>query len=279
MKKYTFIVIFSFLFFSDAFSQKVSFKEKNSFYKGKRGLIEIGVNPRISRIDTYNSEFFYTDYDLWRLKTNLFLEYTYGITNNWSATLNVGRNIHFRKPIAFRVLKENSFANQYYIGEIEDLKEIKSNRVGLRANYHLKNKGSISPMGHYFGFGVNYLMNSMDYNNEPLSKFRVTDGVKEAVEQYQMSKPINFNLWSLDLTYGARKNIAENLFVSWHMLWSVNNFLYWSINDFNVYNEGIGKYISDVNDIKRSDLVDGSINSMKSTNIFSFRFGVGYVLH
>lgn len=294
MKKYILLLLFfNVLIICDIFSQEVSLKDKNSFYNGKRGLLEIGINPRVS----WFSYQLPIGGDLIKTSTkmNPFLEYSYGLTNRWSATINVGRTTHFRRPIGFSGRDSvgppptNSYESAEYIyytlGEMKS-KEIQSNKVGLRFNYHLKKKGAISPLGHYFGFGFNYLMNSIDYKDEPLLKFTRENGELIILEEYHPKKPIiKFNLWSIDLTYGARKNITENLFVSWHMLWSISNYFgsgLWDVeNSYSdiMYIQNGSDHISDVSEIKKSDLIKPSEDLMRRTNLFSFRFGIGYVIH
>jgi hypothetical protein len=287
MKKYILLLLFfNVLNICDIFSQEVSLKEKNSFYNGKRGLLEIGINPRGS---TYSYELPVGSFAFIRntaTKMNPFLEYSYGLTNRWSATINAGRTTHFRRPIGFFGTHESggslSEYDFFFIGEIKS-KEIQSNKVGLRLNYHLKKKGAISPLGHYFGFGFNYLMNSIDYEDEPLLKFTRENGELIILEKYDGKRPIKFNLWSIDLTYGARKNITENLFVSWHMLWSINNWFgpMWGSESSSdkTYTQNSGDFILDVSEIKKSDLIKPSEDVMRRTNLFSFRFGIGYVIH
>lgn len=287
MKKYILLLLFfNVLIICDIFSQEVSLKDKNSFYNGKRGLLEIGINPRVSmffyeipEIDIYGD--FHSS-----TKINPFLEYSYGLTNRWSATINAGRTTHFRRPIGFSARDEVGSPGApgdpteyiYYTSGELGPKEIQSNKVGLRFNYHLKKKGAISPLGHYFGFGFNYLMNSIDYEDEPLLKFTRENG--ELIILYESKeKPFKFNLWSIDLTYGARKNITENFFVSWHMLWSISNWFgpMWGFDDYNTnYNQsGYEEYIK----VKKSDFIKPSEAVMRRTNLFSFRFGIGYVIH
>lgn len=286
-------MFFNVLIICDIFSQEVSLKDKNSFYNGKRGLLEIGINPRVSMFFINDKDL--GNYEKYHLSTkiNPFLEYSYGLTNRWSATINAGRTTHFRSPIGFSAYEAvgppptTSWGSQEYnpflIGELGP-KEIQSNKVGLRFNYHLKKKGAISPLGHYFGFGFNYLMNSIDYKDEPLTKFLRYYG-ELPLEEYDLKEPIKFNLWSIDLTYGARKNITENLFVSWHMLWSISNWFgsgLWDLeNSYSdiMYIQNGSDHISDVSEIKKSDLIKPSEDVMRRTNLFSFRFGIGYVIH
>lgn len=285
-------MFFNVLIICDIFSQEVSLKDKNSFYNGKRGLLEIGINPRVS---TYSYELPFGSYSFIRntaTKINPFLEYSYGLTNRWSATINAGRTTHFRRPVGFRGRDsvgpptntwESAEYKYYTIGELRS-KEIQSNKVGLRFNYHLKKKGAISPLGHYFGFGFNYLMNSVDYEDEPLTKY-TTENRELVILKELEEEPLKFNFWSIDLTYGARKNITENLFVSWHMLWSISNWFgpMWGSENSNFDNEYYPNkngydYISK-NNSPRSDLIKPSEDVMRRTNLFSFRFGIGYVIH
>lgn len=274
------------LFSHFSFSQDNIPCKKNSFYVGKRGAIEMGLNPRVS--------FFYQeDVNEKSPKYNLgyWGEYTYALTNSFSTTINIGRNTYYRELIDFRGGRNSTYGHIVGVEESgQFLKEMKTTRVGIRLNKSLsRRKGALAPMGHYIGAGVQLFMTSLDYMDKPLNlvmfynpNFNTYKDI--IVQQAEIMDPLRFNIWTFDLIYGYRKNISKNVFISWAFSTSLTSY-YYKLKD--IHGEEYYSYFNyydtdpktDFNDVKTSDLVNPSRYIMRTSNFFNFNFGIGIILH
>lgn len=278
MKKSTILLITTLLFHIAGQSQVFKSSNKNSYFMGKRGLIEVGLNPIYSRV--YYAYQSYYD----RLNIGPWAEYTFALTNNLSTTLHFGQNRYYRQPIHwFSELDE--FYQAYFISEMVEIKEINTNRLGIRINKALmKKKGAIAPMGHYVGIGCHLHMNSVEYSDNPLVKYHeqpIYYGLAIIRDAYAtLAEPIRFNTWSLDLFYGARINVTKSFFMSWSASTALSSFrtlLDPSVNESTYHNSNDAK--KDFSDIAPEDLVGISKYTMQTRNFFNFRLGIGMIIH
>jgi hypothetical protein len=189
-----------------SFAQLVHVKEKNSFYLGQRGCLGISLVNQPSVHPMFSSTEIKDFTIAWNINPRI--DYTFALSNNQSIQIHGSVGINSRQSNNYI-----SFHDQgtYYNGEI-GTPHYKEKMVGLQYNWFFKGKGSIAPLGHYFGLGISRRFVNATHKNMYL-RGEYDWQSQTYYDNYSLADfEFNYVANRINMQYGIREMITNQLY-------------------------------------------------------------------
>ena len=196
-----------------SFSQMIEIKEKNSFYLGYRGAVNVGFNVQPTVHTTFATDQQKSNFAGVVLAPSI--GYTFALSNKVSVQLlgemhkttrNSRDDYNFYPEIQVR--NRGSYS---YLDEEVGTPMYTGRSLALKFNFHLKNKASLAPIGSHISLGVKQTWLRADHSNMV---------VRESWSNWQdpISIPLNdyvtnHRMVALTFDYVTRDMLTDKLFI------------------------------------------------------------------
>jgi hypothetical protein len=249
-----------------SFSQMIEIKEKNSFYLGYRGAVNVAFNIQPTVHTTFATD---------QQKSSLAgvvlapsIGYTFALSNKVSVqlqgemhkTTRDSRDDYDFYP-EIQVMNRGSYT---YLDEEVGTPNYSGRSLALKFNFHLKNKASLAPIGSHISLGVKQTWLRADHSNmvvrESWSNWQ--DPLSISLKDYVT----NHKMIALTFDYVTRDMLTDKLFIDL---------------GFGMATPAIQtSYSSDPKTRLLDDaMVAGTTSRYLLHDVLRISFGLGYVLH
>lgn len=211
-------------------AQMVSVKEKNSFYVGKRSAVSAGINLQGTLHATIASE--ESKYNLIGMVISPKVEYTYGLTNGLSiqvlgeihkTTRNTRTDNYYR---FFEVPDNIPFSNNYFEYDKEfGMPQYFGTSLGLKLNWHLKNRAALAPIGPHIGLGLKHGTIRANYDFLRYTGFH-SYGNPKSPDLSLVGETSKHKMINLNFDYVGREMVAENMFIDFGVSFALPPLIY-----------------------------------------------------
>lgn len=251
---------------ASSFGQMIEIKEKNSYYLGYRGAVNVAANLQPTLHTSFATD---------QKKTSLIgavlapsIGYTFALSNKVSVqlmgeihkTTRDSRDIYDMDP---RVVVRNQ-GRTFYLDEETGTPQYSGRALALKFNFHLKKRAALAPIGSHISLGVKQTWLKANHSNITLSEyvFSGTSDLKLTLDDFI----INHQMVSFTFDYVTRDMLTDKLFIDL---------------GFGFATPPLQRsyYSNKKTDAINNSMVNATFNRYILHDVLRLSFGLGYVVH